>query len=105
MSCFDVHVATQGFPDSGLETELIRRGFQSDPLIDNHVTFGTRHETSTCPLIGLHMTKKDYPSEFLAAKKQISSDMDFIAQSLEAYGENAYAHAEFTHPWAVILPR
>ncbi len=94
----DLHVATEGAEDSVLETCLHEIGLHSDELVDRHVTFVDDIAMSSCPLIGLHMTKKYdefTPDEAIATARH---DIAIVKNLLEEHKQVGYAHMEMTLP-------
>lgn len=91
MRNFDVHVATEGQEDRRLKRMLERMYFTDDQLTERGVTFLPNEGAwaSSCPLIGLHMTNKDYDN-----RSSVEGDVDFLQRLLIITDQVGYTHAE-----------
>ncbi len=86
---FDMHVATEGSNErTPFVKALERMDFTHDLLIERHVTFLKNVPVSSCPLIGVHMTKK------YAEPSSIEGDLECVQYLMTQHGQVGYAHAE-----------
>lgn len=87
MNEWDIHVAAQE-DHAAAKAAFEKIGFFHDGLETNHVTFS--NDQTSCPLIGIHMTRKfDSPHDMPAT-------MQKVRDVLEKYNLTGYAHAEAT---------
>lgn len=86
---FDTHVATQGKNDA-LRTVLLELGFHDDGLIGRYISVNDEIPTSSCPLIGIHMSKH------MDSREKAVADLEETRKLMESHGVVGYGHAEVT---------
>ncbi len=90
----DVHIAAEPANDAHVAAQLVELGFTHDILIARHVSFYKGVPLSSCPLIGLHMTKKYGDAPAAAARRSAMADMQAAVEILRNHDLVGYAHAE-----------
>lgn len=86
---YDTHVACQGI-NASLHDTLLDLGFQDDGLVGRYVSMVDGVSVSSCPLIGIHMSKKTN------ARDQSLHTLDQTRNLLEHYKMVGYGHSEVT---------
>lgn len=89
----DVHIAAEPANNPACTDALVALGFSHDTLLARHVTFYQGMPLTSCPLIGLHMTKK-YDLAPARARELALADMQAACQIMRTAGLKGYAHAE-----------
>lgn len=92
---FDIHVAGQGINEL-LHNALVNIGFQDDGLVGRHVSVVDGVPVSSCPLIGIHMSKK------ADSRTQSLDDLNETKRLMEEYQMRGYGHSEVTLTREVI---
>lgn len=85
---YDAHVGVEGSKNLSLEKELEKLGFLDDGLISRRVTWIKDKPVSSCPLIGIHMSKK------YETKESINRDLKTAEELLKQYRAIGYGHSE-----------
>ncbi len=85
---YDAHVGVEGVKNLQLEKEIGGLGFLDDGLISTRVTWVKNQPVTSCPLIGIHMSKK-YES-----KDNIGNDLNAVENLLKKYRATGYGHSE-----------
>jgi len=88
MPKYDAHVAAEGATNATLKNALEELGFSDDGLLSRHVTWRDGTPMSSCPLIGIHMSKK------YEQKDGIGSDLQKARKLFESHGQTGYGHSE-----------
>ncbi len=86
---FDTHVAAQGI-NASLHNALLDLGFKDDGLVGRYISVIDGVPVSSCPLIGIHMSKK------ANSRNQSLAYLDQTRQLLEKYEMIGYGHSEVT---------
>jgi len=88
-SKFDTHVAAEG-TNQELHDTLLNFGFQDDGLVGRYVKVVNGVAVSSCPFIGIHMSKKEETA------KDSLSDLNKTRELMERYKMVGYGHSEVT---------
>lgn len=111
----DVHIAAEPANDAAVAAQLVELGFTHDNLVARHVSFYKGVPLSSCPLIGLHMTKKYVDEPAALARRSALADMQAAVEILRNHDLVGYAHAETVpagadltiksnHPFSPVTP-
>ncbi len=88
MAKYDAHLGVEGIKIIPLEEEIEKFGFSDDGLINRRVTWIKDKPASSCPLIGIHMSKK------YQTKENINEDLRILENLLYKYKVVGYGHSE-----------
>lgn len=86
---FDVHVAAQG-KNNALHEVLLEKGFHDDGLMGRYTSVSEGIPTSSCPFIGIHMSKH------MGSREKAIVDLEETKRLMELHGMVGYGHAEVT---------
>ena len=100
MTEFDVHIATQGSGTDAMKRTLKARGYTDDALTEHYVDWIKNEGVvgASCPIIDLHMTRKDFTS-YGAFAQEYADLHPLLVMAAEQDGLVGYVHGEVTLPW------
>lgn len=85
---YDAHVGVEGAKNPNVHAQFVDLGFRDDGLVNRRVTWLAGVPVSSCPLIGIHMSKK------YEDKESIGRNLTQIKEILTAHKQVGYAHSE-----------
>ena len=85
---YDAHIGVEGVKNPRVHARLLELGFHDDGLEGSRITWVKGTPITSCPLIGIHMSKK-YES-----KEVIPQDIQAMKGLLIRYHQTGYGHSE-----------